>query len=154
MLLWLTRSKPVNLSWIPGFVGFFTVCFFKPLVLSFLFLPNPFLWWRTTTSTRALKLLFRVMHPMVMLCVCNSEEKKNRFLWDLSALPCEQSRCDLIRNLIVNVFARSKSLPLDWQSYDVMQSTARRLSFAGFYRQKELATQLINRQASSLVKLF
>ena len=35
-------------------------------------------------------------------------------------------------------------LPLDWQSYDVMQST--KTTFAGLYRCEELATQLISHQ--------
>ena len=41
-----------------------------------------------------------------------------------------------------HIYARSKSLPLDWQPYDVMQSTE--TTFAGL----ELATQLISHHAS------
>ena len=41
-----------------------------------------------------------------------------------------------------HVYAGSKSLPLDWQPYDVMQSTE--TTFAGL----ELATQLISHHAS------
>ena len=41
-----------------------------------------------------------------------------------------------------HVYAGSKSLPLDWQPYDVMQSTE--MTFAGL----ELATQLISHYAS------
>ena len=50
------------------------------------------------------------------------------------------------------VFAGSKSLRLDWQSYDVMQSTE--TTFAGLYRCEESATQLISQQVSSLVQFF
>ena len=45
-----------------------------------------------------------------------------------------------------HIYAGSKSLPLDWQFYDVMQST--KMTSAGLYRCEELATQLISHHAS------
>ena len=55
----------------------------------------------------------------------------------------------LAKKSLFNVFARSKCLPVDRKSCDVMQSTE--TTFVALYRCEELATQLIIHQASAIV---